>query len=62
MPRARSGKIMRRVVASVSTFADSGDVSTLANPEVVDGIRQQVQRSKVAKGDTPHELTETELA
>jgi acetyl-CoA synthetase len=62
MPKTRSGKIMRRVIASVSNFADVGDVTTLANPEVVEGIRQQVQRAKVAKGDTPRELTETELA
>ena len=43
MPKTRSGKIMRRVIASVSNFADTGDVTTLANPEVVDGIRHQVQ-------------------
>ena len=53
MPKTRSGKIMRRVIASVSNFADVGDVTTLANPEVVDGIRHQVQQAKVAKGDTP---------
>jgi len=34
----------------------------LANPEVVDGIRHQVQRAKVEKGDTPRPLTDTELA
>jgi acetyl-CoA synthetase len=62
MPKTRSGKIMRRVIASVSNFADVGDVTTLANPEVVEGIRQQVQSAKVAKGDTPRELTEIELA
>ncbi len=62
MPKTRSGKIMRRVIASVSNFADVGDVTTLANPEIVDGIRQHVQRAKVAKGDMPRELTETELA
>jgi acetyl-CoA synthetase len=62
MPKTRSGKIMRRVIASVSNFADVGDVTTLANAEVVDGIRQYVQRAKVAKGDTPRELTEVELA
>jgi acetyl-CoA synthetase len=62
MPKTRSGKIMRRVIASVSNFADVGDVTTLANPEVVEGIRQQVQRAKVAKGDVPRELSETELA
>ena len=62
MPKTRSGKIMRRVIASVSNFTDVGDVTTLANPEVVEGIRQQVQRAKVTKGETPRKLTETELA
>ncbi len=62
MPKTRSGKIMRRVIASVSNFADVGDVTTLANAEVVDGIRQHVQQAKVARGDTPRELTDIELA
>jgi acetyl-CoA synthetase len=62
MPKTRSGKIMRRVIASVSNFADVGDVTTLANPEVVDGIRQHVQQAKVAKGDTPRQLSDVELA
>jgi acetyl-CoA synthetase len=62
MPKTRSGKIMRRVIASVSNFTDVGDVTTLANPEIVDGIRHQVQTEKVAKNDVPRELTEVELA
>jgi acetyl-CoA synthetase len=62
MPKTRSGKIMRRVIAAVSNFTDVGDVTTLANPEVVEGIRHQVQSAKVAKGDTPRELTDTERA
>jgi len=61
MPKTRSGKIMRRVIASVSNFTDVGDVTTLANPEVVDGIRHQVQTEKVAKNEVPRELTEIEL-
>src|SRR5581483_4349795 len=32
MPKTRSGKIMRRVIASISNFTDVGDVTTLANP------------------------------
>ena len=39
MPKTRSGKIMRRVLAAISNRQDPGDVSTLANPEVVDQIR-----------------------
>ncbi len=62
MPKTRSGKIMRRVIAAVSNFTDVGDVTTLANPEIVDGIRRQVQSAKVAKGDVPRELSETEQA
>jgi len=62
MPKTRSGKIMRRVIAAVSNFTDVGDVTTLANAEVVDGIRHQVQAAKVAKGDVPRELSETEKA
>jgi acetyl-CoA synthetase len=60
MPKTRSGKIMRRVIAAISNFADVGDVTTLANPEIVDDIRNQVQREKVASGDAPRELTREE--
>jgi acetyl-CoA synthetase len=62
MPKTRSGKIMRRVIASISNFADVGDVTTLANPEIVEDIRHHVQSAKVAKGDLPRELSETEKA
>jgi acetyl-CoA synthetase len=62
MPKTRSGKIMRRVIAAVSNFADIGDVTTLANPEVVETIRRHVQSAKLAKGETPRELTEAERA
>jgi acetyl-CoA synthetase len=60
MPKTRSGKIMRRVIAAISNFADVGDVQTLANPEIVDDIRNQVQSEKVASGDAPRELTPEE--
>ncbi len=43
MPKTRSGKIMRRVLRSLSDKGDAGDVTTLANPEVVETIRKQVQ-------------------
>src|SRR5206468_6229986 len=57
MPKTRSGKIMRRVIAAISNFADVGDVTTLANPEIVDDIQHQVQSEKVARGEAPRELT-----
>jgi acetyl-CoA synthetase len=43
MPKTRSGKIMRRVLAGISNRMATGDISTLANPDVVETIRVQVQ-------------------
>lgn len=43
MPKSRSGKIMRRVLASISNRRYVGDVTTLANPAVVEEIRIMVQ-------------------
>jgi acetyl-CoA synthetase len=60
MPKTRSGKIMRRVIASISNFQDVGDVTTLANPDIVDDIRHHVQSEKLAKGEVPKELSEKE--
>ncbi|HYU23887.1 MAG TPA: acetyl-coenzyme A synthetase, partial [Thermoanaerobaculia bacterium] len=42
MPKTRSGKIMRRVLAAISNEMPVGDTSTLANPEVVEQIREMV--------------------
>ncbi len=43
MPKTRSGKIMRRVLTAISNGRDLGDVSTLANPDIVDEVRRMVQ-------------------
>jgi acetyl-CoA synthetase len=43
LPKTRSGKIMRRILVSVSEKRDYGDASTLANPEVVEKIKQVVE-------------------
>jgi acetyl-CoA synthetase len=61
MPKTRSGKIMRRVIAAISNFTDTGDVTTLANPEIVADIKEQVQSAKLAQGEKPKELSETEV-
>ncbi len=60
MPKTRSGKIMRRVIAAISNFADVGDVTTLANPEIVEDIRHYVQSEKVERGEEPRQLTAEE--
>ncbi|HLW53123.1 MAG TPA: acetate--CoA ligase [Candidatus Angelobacter sp.] len=57
MPKTRSGKIMRRVLAAISNQMDTGDVTTLANPDVVEQIRVMVQGSrKAAVRDAPEDL------
>jgi len=61
LPKTRSGKIMRRVIAGISNFTDVGDISTLANPEIVDDIRRHVQRLKTERGEVPRELSPEEL-
>jgi acetyl-CoA synthetase len=38
VPKTRSGKIMRRVIRSKAMGKEVGDISTLMNPEAVDGI------------------------
>jgi acetyl-CoA synthetase len=43
MPKTRSGKIMRRVLASISNGQDAGDITTLANPEVVEELRKMAK-------------------
>ena len=46
MPKTRSGKIMRRVLAAISNTLDTGDITTLANPDIVEQIRIAVQGEK----------------
>jgi len=43
MPKTRSGKIMRRVLAAISNNEAVGDLTALANAEVVEAIKKQVQ-------------------
>lgn len=42
MPKTRSGKIMRRVLAALVAGRDPGDIATLANPDVVEALRALV--------------------
>jgi acetyl-CoA synthetase len=57
MPKTRSGKIMRRVLAAISNSIEIGDVTTLANPEIVEQIRVSVQgEAKVAAKAGPEDI------
>jgi acetyl-CoA synthetase len=44
MPKTRSGKIMRRVLGAISNDKDVGDVTTLANPEIVEEIKEMAKK------------------
>jgi acetyl-CoA synthetase len=58
MPKTRSGKIMRRVLAAISNRRDVGDVTTLANPDVVEQIRTMVQGkgAMAVQGELPEDI------
>jgi acetyl-CoA synthetase len=57
MPKTRSGKLMRRILAAISNTLDVGDITTLANPDVVEQIRVQVQgEQKVAAKEGPEDV------
>ena len=57
MPKTRSGKLMRRILAALSNKMNTGDITTLANPDVVESIRELVQgKEVVALTDGPEDL------
>ncbi|MGA3210701.1 MAG: acetate--CoA ligase [Terriglobales bacterium] len=57
MPKTRSGKLMRRVLAAISNNMATGDISTLANPDVVEKVREMVQGKEVITvADGPEDL------
>ena len=46
LPKTRSGKIMRRILKKLFTGEDLGDLSTLANPESVDKIKEEIKKEE----------------
>jgi len=44
LPKTRSGKIMRRILRKLFTGEELGDLSTLANPESVEKIREVISQ------------------
>jgi len=41
LPKTRSGKIMRRLLRDISENRDLGDITTLANADIVESIIEQ---------------------
>jgi len=48
LPKTRSGKIMRRLLRDVAEHRELGDVTTLADPSVVQAIDERMQASATA--------------
>jgi len=44
LPKTRSGKIMRRILKRLFTGEELGDLSTMANPEIVEKIRKIIKQ------------------
>jgi acetyl-CoA synthetase len=44
LPKTRSGKIMRRILKKLFTGEELGDLSTLSNPEIVEKIREEINK------------------
>ena len=44
LPKTRSGKIMRRILKRLFTGQEFGDLSTLANPESVNGLKKIINQ------------------
>lgn len=44
LPKTRSGKIMRRIMKKLFTGEELGDLSTLANPESVEGVKEIINQ------------------
>jgi len=42
MPKTRSGKIMRRILSDISNKRNIGDVTSLANPDIVEDLKDIV--------------------
>ena len=44
LPKTRSGKIMRRILKNIASNEDPGDVTTLANPTIVEHLKKQITK------------------
>jgi acetyl-CoA synthetase len=57
MPKTRSGKLMRRILAAISNHGATGDITTLANPDIVEKVRELVQgKEPVAAGEVADDI------
>ena len=50
LPKTRSGKIMRRILKAIASGTDIGNVTTLADPSVVDDLLEERKKMDVEIG------------
>jgi acetyl-CoA synthetase len=50
LPKTRSGKIMRRIFKAIASGTDIGNVTTLADPSVVDSFLEERKKMDVEIG------------
>jgi acetyl-CoA synthetase len=50
LPKTRSGKIMRRIFKAIPSGTDIGNVTTLADPSVVDSFLEERKKMDVEIG------------
>ena len=50
LPKTRSGKIMRRILKAIAARTDIGNVTTLADPSVVDTLFEERKTMDVKVG------------
>jgi acetyl-CoA synthetase len=50
LPKTRSGKIMRRILKAIASGTDIGNVTTLADPSVVDSLLEERKKMNVDIG------------
>jgi len=50
LPKTRSGKIMRRILKAIAAGTDIGNITTLANPEVVEKLLEERKKMDIEVG------------
>jgi acetyl-CoA synthetase len=50
LPKTRSGKIMRRILKAIASGTDIGNVTTLADPSVVDSLLNERKKLDIDQG------------
>ena len=50
LPKTRSGKIMRRILKAIASQTEIGNVTTLADPSVVDDLLEERKKMDVEIG------------